>query len=186
MRTITGLARGLAVCLVAMIGRGCPRRRCRVSRKPRPPFGCRQLTRVEHRRARCATPIWRLGRSLFFEPSLSASGHIACASCHAIDHAWSDGRAHSVGAAPGVTSPAGRPRCSGTAKLNRLRLDRQVPRAWRRSRPSRSPRRPTWRNRSPRPPLGSATSPVTPRPSTRPSDPAIRTAARSCAHSPSS
>ena len=29
-----------------------------------------------------------LGRALFFDSTLSASGHIACASCHSPDHAW--------------------------------------------------------------------------------------------------
>lgn len=42
-------------------------------------------------------PAWRLGRSLFFEPALSASGHTTCATCHAADHAWSDDHAHSIG-----------------------------------------------------------------------------------------
>ncbi len=40
-------------------------------------------------------PVWRLGRSLFFEPRLSRSGAISCATCHLIVHAWSDDHARS-------------------------------------------------------------------------------------------
>lgn len=39
----------------------------------------------------------QLGKSLFFEPRLSASGEIACASCHDPDLAWADGRTVSFG-----------------------------------------------------------------------------------------
>lgn len=38
-----------------------------------------------------------LGRSLFFEPRLSAGGDMACASCHDPDLAWADGRTVSFG-----------------------------------------------------------------------------------------
>ncbi|MES1943706.1 cytochrome-c peroxidase [Salinisphaera sp. PC39] len=38
------------------------------------------------------TPKTRLGRLLFFDPMLSGSGQIACASCHDPDLAWGDGR----------------------------------------------------------------------------------------------
>lgn len=38
-----------------------------------------------------------LGKMLFFEPRLSGSGQIACASCHEPDMYWSDGRAVSFG-----------------------------------------------------------------------------------------
>ena len=64
-------------------------------------------------------PVWRLGRSLFFEPSLSASGHIACVTCHAIDHAWSDGRAHDVGDA-GRDLASRTPTLLGIGKLHRF------------------------------------------------------------------
>lgn len=41
-------------------------------------------------------PMWtaetRLGRLLFFDPWLSGSGQISCASCHDPDLAWTDGR----------------------------------------------------------------------------------------------
>jgi cytochrome c peroxidase len=43
----------------------------------------------------------RLGHRLFFDPSLSASGAVACASCHRPELAFSDGRATSVGLGPG-------------------------------------------------------------------------------------
>ncbi len=39
----------------------------------------------------------KLGRLLFFDPRLSGSGQIACASCHDPDLAWADGRATSFG-----------------------------------------------------------------------------------------
>lgn len=38
-----------------------------------------------------------LGKSLFFDPRLSGSGQIACASCHDPDLAWADGRTGSFG-----------------------------------------------------------------------------------------
>jgi cytochrome c peroxidase len=40
-----------------------------------------------------------LGHRLFFEPRLSATGAIACASCHAPERGWTDGRARAVGLA---------------------------------------------------------------------------------------
>jgi len=39
----------------------------------------------------------RLGRTLFFDPRLSGSGQIACASCHDPDLGWADGRTTSFG-----------------------------------------------------------------------------------------
>lgn len=39
----------------------------------------------------------RLGKALFFDPRLSASGQLACASCHDPDLAWGDGRRVSFG-----------------------------------------------------------------------------------------
>lgn len=38
-----------------------------------------------------------LGKKLFFDPRLSGSGHIACASCHDPDLGWADGRTVSFG-----------------------------------------------------------------------------------------
>lgn len=38
-----------------------------------------------------------LGKRLFFDPRLSGSGQIACASCHDADLAWADGRTTSFG-----------------------------------------------------------------------------------------
>ena len=38
-----------------------------------------------------------LGKALFFDPRLSGSGQIACASCHEAELGWSDGRAVSFG-----------------------------------------------------------------------------------------
>ena len=43
----------------------------------------------------------RLGHRLFFDPSLSASGAVACATCHRPERAFSDGLATSVGLGPG-------------------------------------------------------------------------------------
>lgn len=39
----------------------------------------------------------QLGRMLFFDPRLSGSGQIACASCHDPDLAWADGRRQAIG-----------------------------------------------------------------------------------------
>jgi cytochrome c peroxidase len=39
----------------------------------------------------------KLGRQLFFDPRLSGSGQLACASCHDPDLGWGDGRATSFG-----------------------------------------------------------------------------------------
>lgn len=41
-----------------------------------------------------------LGQRLFFEPRLSADGTIACATCHAPERAWADGRPRGAGLAP--------------------------------------------------------------------------------------
>jgi cytochrome c peroxidase len=41
-----------------------------------------------------------LGRRLFFEPRLSATGAIACATCHVPERAWTDGRPRGEGLAP--------------------------------------------------------------------------------------
>jgi cytochrome c peroxidase len=38
-----------------------------------------------------------LGKTLFFDPRLSGSGQIACASCHDPDLGWADGRTTSFG-----------------------------------------------------------------------------------------
>lgn len=40
-----------------------------------------------------------LGRLLFFDPILSASGDVACATCHLPSHGWSDGRPAPIGVA---------------------------------------------------------------------------------------
>ncbi|MEW4451273.1 cytochrome-c peroxidase [Bremerella sp. JC817] len=37
----------------------------------------------------------RLGKALFFDPRISGTGQMACASCHDPDLAWSDGRTRS-------------------------------------------------------------------------------------------
>lgn len=39
----------------------------------------------------------QLGKRLFFDPRLSASGTLACASCHDPDLGWTDGRRRSIG-----------------------------------------------------------------------------------------
>ena len=64
-------------------------------------------------------PVWRLGRRLFFEPALSASGRVSCATCHRADHAWSDDRALSVGDA-GRNLASRTPTLFGTGRLDRL------------------------------------------------------------------
>ena len=44
-----------------------------------------------------------LGKALFFEPRLSASGKISCASCHQPELHWTDGKERSVGHAGAIT-----------------------------------------------------------------------------------
>lgn len=44
-----------------------------------------------------ASPRKALGKKLFFDPLLSASNQISCASCHDPDLAWGDGRGQSFG-----------------------------------------------------------------------------------------
>jgi cytochrome c peroxidase len=53
-----------------------------------------------------AEALTRLGRALFFDPALSASGKMSCASCHDPAHAWSppNGRAVQLGGAD-LTTP---------------------------------------------------------------------------------
>lgn len=42
-------------------------------------------------------PMYNLGKQLFFDPRLSGSGQISCASCHVPDLSWTDGREVSNG-----------------------------------------------------------------------------------------
>lgn len=42
---------------------------------------------------------YKLGRSLFYDPSLSGSLDISCATCHVPNLAWTDGRPRAIGAA---------------------------------------------------------------------------------------
>ena len=42
-------------------------------------------------------PVIELGKTLFFDPRLSASGKISCASCHQPSLNWTDGRETSIG-----------------------------------------------------------------------------------------
>jgi cytochrome c peroxidase len=63
-------------CAVAVIGAGAAQR-------PVPPGA---MSRAEARRL--AADLGALGRALFFDPALSASGRQACASCHSPDHAF--------------------------------------------------------------------------------------------------
>ena len=57
-----------------------------------------QLAAVEHPADNPHSPAKeRLGRMLFFDPRLSGSGQMACASCHDPDLGWADGRTTSFG-----------------------------------------------------------------------------------------
>jgi cytochrome c peroxidase len=42
-------------------------------------------------------PVIALGKLLFFDPRLSGSGQISCATCHVPDLSWTDGREKAVG-----------------------------------------------------------------------------------------
>lgn len=47
-----------------------------------------------------------LGRTLFFDPRLSSSGIVSCASCHNPAFGWDDGQAHSGGRATARKTPS--------------------------------------------------------------------------------
>lgn len=59
-----------------------------------------------NRRQRDANVV-ALGRRLFFDPGLSASGQVSCASCHVPARAFQDGRPVAVGQGPGVRNTPG-------------------------------------------------------------------------------
>ena len=53
-------------------------------------------------RAPVSDPVWHLGQSLFFDPTLSLSRKLSCASCHQPGESWTDhlAKAHGEGAQP--------------------------------------------------------------------------------------
>lgn len=58
------------------------------------------LPKVEHPKSNPHSPEKEeLGRRLFFDPRLSGSGQLACASCHDPDLGWADGRSMAFGEA---------------------------------------------------------------------------------------
>jgi cytochrome c peroxidase len=63
-----------------------------------------------------------LGRYLFFDPALSASGKLACASCHRPERGFADGRARSIGIA-GTEMRRNAPSLWNVAFLKRLFWD---------------------------------------------------------------
>jgi cytochrome c peroxidase len=67
------------------------------------------------------SPLQQLGKSMFLDPSLSASGRMACATCHDPKYAY--------GPAPGKAVALGGPRLnqSGTRTVPSLRYLREVP-----------------------------------------------------------
>ena len=67
------------------------------------------------------TPLQQLGRSMFFDPSLSASGRMACATCHDPKYAY--------GPRPGHAIAMGGPHLdqSGTRAIPSLRYLRDIP-----------------------------------------------------------
>jgi cytochrome c peroxidase len=67
------------------------------------------------------SPLQRLGKSMFLDPSLSASGKMACSTCHDPKYAY--------GPAPGRAIALGGPRMnrSGTRAVPSLRYLREVP-----------------------------------------------------------
>lgn len=86
---------------------------------PRPPAGVIEFTEAELKRILRHSPLpdppadptnrWadhpgavELGRLLFFEPRLSATGDTSCATCHDPAKSFTDGRALSQGAGPGL------------------------------------------------------------------------------------
>lgn len=83
------LSIALAAALVAGAGAGC-------YRLATPPTGAAPRA-LAVRAARAADPAVALGRKLFFDPRLSRTGTISCASCHDPGRGFSDGRPVSVG-----------------------------------------------------------------------------------------
>jgi cytochrome c peroxidase len=63
---------------------------------PVPPLGPDETNAVADDEAAA-----RLGQRLFFDPRLSGSGHLSCASCHVPAQSWTDGRVVAVGAKTG-------------------------------------------------------------------------------------
>lgn len=62
------------------------------------PAGCHDAAgRGEDPRVRAA--VVALGRTLFFDPALSADGRVSCSTCHKPERAYSDGLAHASGVA---------------------------------------------------------------------------------------
>lgn len=71
-------------------------------------------------------PLLKLGIRLFFDPALSASGKIACASCHRPEHAYAD----TLAVTPGHAGRKGRrnaPALVGVASANHLFWDGRAP-----------------------------------------------------------
>jgi cytochrome c peroxidase len=58
-------------------------------------------------------PVEELGRLLFWDPILSGSRDVACATCHHPDFAWADGRALSLGSGSVGLGPSRRDRTGG-------------------------------------------------------------------------
>jgi cytochrome c peroxidase len=64
-------------------------------------LGALPLAGVQTCRAEATAALAALGKKIFFDPALSSSGRISCATCHSPDHAYgpSDGRAVQQGGA---------------------------------------------------------------------------------------
>lgn len=86
-RSPSRLAAALVALLLAGAAAGCYH-----AAMPAP--GARAFTA---RASRAASPEVALGRKLFFEPRLSRTGKVSCASCHDPKQGFSDGRPVSVG-----------------------------------------------------------------------------------------
>lgn len=56
-----------------------------------------ELAALPHRDTDTGTAVVRLGKLLFFDPRLSESNKISCASCHQPELSWTDGRERSLG-----------------------------------------------------------------------------------------
>jgi cytochrome c peroxidase len=84
-------------------------------------LGLLLATGVAQAAAQPLSPLQQLGKSMFLDPSLSASGKMACATCHDPKYAY--------GPAPGKAVALGGPRLnqSGTRTVPSLRYLRDVP-----------------------------------------------------------
>ena len=98
-RTFTVLAAGLTVTAMAIVGFAL--RADDASSELKSKYRRPEALRHEGRPP-SSDPVWQLGQTLFFDPALSASRQLSCASCHKPGGSWTDhlAKAQGEGAQP--------------------------------------------------------------------------------------